>query len=122
MRIGECDFCGERRYVTEGKDSFGIHVLDLCAYGCDDLRSNPNPQGTDNELDSIATCEYCGKVLKPEMQLVYIEYFYSLFCSSGCSSEYQYEMIRSESINCEKLTAEELSKYNLKVMDGRLYR
>lgn len=120
MRIGECDFCGERRYVTEGKDSFGIHVLDLCAYGCDDLRSNP--QGTDNELDSIATCAYCGKVLKPEMQLVYIEFFYSLFCSSGCSSEYKFEMIRSESVNCEKLTEEELSKFNLKIKDGRLYR
>lgn len=119
MRIGDCDLCSkEHRYITEGRDSFGVHVLDVCAYGCDDERSIP--KDVCDELDFVATCAYCGKVLKPEMKLVYIKYFSSIFCGSGCSTEYRNEMIRSETINCEDLSKEELSKYFLKVKNGRL--
>lgn len=33
--ISDCDLCGEdNRYVEHGKDTFGVHVIDYCAYGC----------------------------------------------------------------------------------------
>lgn len=39
--IGDCDLCGEdNRYVEHGKDTFGVHVIDYCAYGCNNEKSN----------------------------------------------------------------------------------
>ena len=118
MRIGNCDLCHEEhRYISEGKDSFGVHVLNLCSYGCADERSIP--QNT-VELDLIATCANCGRILKPEMKLIYIEYFSNVFCGSSCAEEYRHEMIRSETVVCNELNEAELSKYALKVNNGRL--
>ncbi|MGX5430327.1 hypothetical protein [Bacillus cereus] len=38
--IGECDMCGNpERYITHGKDSFGVHVMNYCTFGCSDERS-----------------------------------------------------------------------------------
>lgn len=38
--IGECDMCGNaERYITHGKDSFGVHVMNYCTFGCLDERS-----------------------------------------------------------------------------------
>lgn len=41
--IGDCDLCGEdNRYVEHGKDTFGVHVIDHCAYGCNNEKSKVN--------------------------------------------------------------------------------
>jgi hypothetical protein len=39
--ISDCDLCGEdNRYVEHEKDTFGVHVIDYCAYGCNNEKSN----------------------------------------------------------------------------------
>lgn len=41
--IGDCDLCGENNcYVEHGKDAFGVHVIDYCAYGCNNEKSKVN--------------------------------------------------------------------------------
>ncbi|MGN4128100.1 hypothetical protein ACMGD3_24300 [Lysinibacillus sphaericus] len=120
MRIGECDLCEEQRYLAEGRDAFGIHVLNLCAYGCSDNRSIP--QNENIELDRIAACMNCVRVLKPEDELEYTWYFNSVFCSQSCVIDCFFDEIQSTTLKCNELTEEELRKYNLKVKDGRLFR
>jgi hypothetical protein len=41
-RIGTCDLCDQERNVTECHDSFGVHVMDICEYGCNDERRTPS--------------------------------------------------------------------------------
>lgn len=119
MKIDECDYCGEQRYITEGKDSFGVHVVNLCAYGCNDNRSIP--LNTDSD-DIVARCENCRTILKPEDK---IELKYSdVYCSKYCVAEpYHYddiEYVSSTTIICDNLTTGELQKYNLKIIERRL--
>lgn len=60
-RIGICDFCyQENRYVDEGYDAFGVHVVDLCAYGCNDERSIPS-EVINQEEQKQELCEVCNK-------------------------------------------------------------
>ncbi|PGV00807.1 hypothetical protein [Bacillus cereus] len=59
--IGDCDLCGEdNRYVEHGKDAFGVHVIDYCAYGCNNEKSkvNTNNQGR-MSLDNLIKEEQC---------------------------------------------------------------
>ena len=43
MKIGNCDnCCTDDRYVKAGYDSFDVHVVDICFYGCGDPRNIPN--------------------------------------------------------------------------------
>lgn len=52
---GECDLCqSDDRLVVEGNDSFGVHVLNVCAFGCSDARSIPP---TNPEYDPMETAE-----------------------------------------------------------------
>lgn len=53
-KIGECDLCSKARYLTEGKDRFDVHVMDVCAYGCNDMRSVPS---NDPEWDPMEAAE-----------------------------------------------------------------
>ncbi|EDZ49860.1 hypothetical protein [Bacillus cereus] len=40
LKIGICDVCNENnRYLKKGIDSFQVHVMDHCAFGCSDERS-----------------------------------------------------------------------------------
>ncbi|KAA8473031.1 hypothetical protein FYW06_28025 [Bacillus paranthracis] len=40
LNVGMCDVCNEdNRYLKKGIDSFEVHVMDHCAFGCSDERS-----------------------------------------------------------------------------------
>lgn len=69
--IGECNHCLEvNRNLTPGHDCFGVHVVDVCAYGCNDNRSinfgeydemkMPNSLGEE-------PCGYCGSSDDPNV-------------------------------------------------------
>lgn len=40
MDIGTCDRCmRDARHLIAGHDSFGVHVVNVCAYGCENSKS-----------------------------------------------------------------------------------
>jgi len=122
LKVGKCDLCDERKYIAEGRDSFDVHVLNLCAYGCNDIRSIPQENLT--EIENIASCMNCTRVLKPENDIEYCSYWNSVFCSkycAYCAQDYSFDEIDSITLNCNRLTKDEIKRYDLMIIDNRLY-
>ena len=70
-KIGECDHCLEvNRNLTPGHDSFGVHVVDVCAFGCNDNRSINTGECEEMKIPHSfgeESCGYCGSSDDPNV-------------------------------------------------------